>query len=153
MPLQCLDRRTRNCATRKQKQKSITGIYSLVWMHVQLAVAAHTCSHQSINTAPATMCLSSNCLNTAHRRVVSCSQLMSDTNSQMARHVASASALGPASSGPGQPPVKLCFSSSGLGSAPQPAASTGIRMSAPIPVIHLTLTQFSCSYPLINLRT
>ena len=58
---------------------------------------------------------------------------MSDTNSQMARHVASASALGPASSGPGQPPVKLCLSSSGLGSAPQPAASTGIRMSAPIP--------------------
>ena len=28
---------------------------------------------QSINTAPATMCLNSNCLNTAHRRVVSCS--------------------------------------------------------------------------------
>ena len=93
----------------------------------------HVQPPQSINTAPATMCLSSNCLNTAHRRVVSCSQLMSDTNSQMARHVASASAIGPASSGPGQPPVKLCFSSSGLGSAPQPAASTGIRISAPIP--------------------
>ena len=55
---------------------------------------------------------------------------------QMARHDASASSLGlgiASLSGTGQPPVKLCFTSSGPGTAPQPAASTGIRMSAPIP--------------------
>ena len=64
------------------------------------------------------------------------SQLMSApvNSDQMASHDALASSLGlPSSSGSGQPLVKLSFTSSGLGTVPQPAASTGIRMSAPIP--------------------
>ena len=109
---------------------------------------------QSINTAPATMCLNSNCLNTAHRRVVSCS-----SSCPLTTQIKWQGML--------PQPHHLDLRHPVLDSHQLNCASLHLvlvlllnQLLAPVlgcpflsPVIHVTLTQFSCSHPLINRRT